>query len=68
MKKPLDEYGPAGIASAATEEKNDDDDFDLFGSDEEEDEEAERIKAERLAQYAAKKAKSMKFKISITSL
>jgi len=37
---------------------DDDDDFDMFGSDEEEevDEEAERIKNERLAAYAVKKA------------
>ncbi|XP_051557674.1 elongation factor 1-delta-like isoform X2 [Myxocyprinus asiaticus] len=35
---------------------DDDDDIDLFGSDEE-DEEAERIKAERVKEYAARKAK-----------
>jgi len=42
-----------------SESKDDnDDDFDLFGSsDEEDDDEAERIKAERLAQYAEKKSK-----------
>lgn len=39
------------------EESDDDDDIDLFGSDEEVDEEAEKLKAERLAAYAAKKAK-----------
>jgi len=39
------------------EEEEDDDDFDMFASDDEVDEEAERIKAERLAAYAAKKAK-----------
>ncbi|XP_076811424.1 elongation factor 1-delta-like isoform X1 [Clavelina lepadiformis] len=40
------------------EETDDDDDVDLFGSsDEEEDAEAERIRAERLAAYAAKKSK-----------
>lgn len=38
------------------EEDEDDDDIDLFGSDEE-DEEAERIKAQRVQEYAAKKAK-----------
>ncbi|KAJ1850220.1 Translation elongation factor 1 beta [Coemansia sp. RSA 486] len=45
---------PAAAAAAAEEE--DEDDIDLFGSDEEEDAEAERIKAERLAAYQAKKA------------
>uniref|UniRef100_A0A671PJ52 Translation elongation factor EF1B beta/delta subunit guanine nucleotide exchange domain-containing protein n=1 Tax=Sinocyclocheilus anshuiensis TaxID=1608454 RepID=A0A671PJ52_9TELE len=34
-----------------------DDDIDLFGSDEEVDEEAERLKEQRLQEYAAKKAK-----------
>ncbi|KAK6308802.1 hypothetical protein J4Q44_G00202650 [Coregonus suidteri] len=36
---------------------DDDDDMDLFGSDEEEDAEAERIKEQRLKEYAEKKAK-----------
>jgi len=45
----------AGSAPAAAEE--DDDDVDLFGSDdEEEDAEAERLKAERVAAYNARKA------------
>ena len=35
----------------------DDDDVDLFGSDEEEDAEAEKIREERVAAYAAKKSK-----------
>ena len=35
---------------------DDDDEVDLFGSDDEEDEEAERIKAERVAAYNVKKA------------
>jgi len=35
---------------------DDDDDMDLFGSDEEDDAEAERIKAERVAAYQAKKS------------
>ncbi|KAI9272812.1 hypothetical protein BDA99DRAFT_499272 [Phascolomyces articulosus] len=44
----------AAPAAAAAEE---DDDIDLFGSDDEEvDEEAEKIKAQRLAEYQAKKA------------
>ncbi|XP_041647884.1 elongation factor 1-delta-like isoform X2 [Cheilinus undulatus] len=37
------------------EEEEDDDDFDLFGSDE--DEEAEKLKEQRLKEYAEKKAK-----------
>lgn len=44
-------------APAAAEE---DDEVDLFGSDDEVDEEAERIKAERVAAYAAKKANKPK--------
>jgi len=39
------------------EEEEDEDDFDMFGSDDEVDEEAEKIKAERLAAYAEKKSK-----------
>jgi elongation factor 1-beta len=47
-------FGPAG---AAAEEAEDDEDVDLFGSDDEEvDEEAEKLKQQRLAEYAAKKA------------
>jgi elongation factor 1-beta len=46
-------------AAAATEE--DDDEVDLFGDDdEEEDAEAERVKAERVAAYTAKKASKPK--------
>jgi len=48
---------PARPAKKVVEEEEDDDDFDMFASDDEVDEEAERIKAERLAAYAAKKAK-----------
>ncbi|KAJ2299437.1 Translation elongation factor 1 beta, partial [Coemansia sp. RSA 2706] len=45
----------APVAAAA--EEDDDDDIDLFGSDDEEvDEEAEKLKAQRLAEYQAKKA------------
>ncbi|PAV23488.1 elongation factor 1 beta delta chain [Pyrrhoderma noxium] len=43
---------PAATAAAA----DDDEDIDLFGSDEEDDEEAERIKAERVKAYQEKKA------------
>lgn len=42
---------------AADAEDDDDEDIDLFGSDDEVDEEAEKLKAERLAAYHAKKAK-----------
>lgn len=50
---------PAGKASgsAAAAAEEDDDDVDLFGSDDDEvDEEAEKLKQQRLAEYAAKKA------------
>ncbi|KAL5511801.1 hypothetical protein ACEPAH_5019 [Sanghuangporus vaninii] len=43
-------------AAAPAAKADDDDDVDLFGSDEEEDEEAERIKAERVKAYNEKKA------------
>ena len=45
-----------GGAAAAAPAEDDDDEVDLFGSDDEEDAEAERIKAERVAAYNAKKA------------
>ncbi|KAI8926018.1 elongation factor 1-beta-like protein [Entophlyctis helioformis] len=60
-KKAASAYGPAAAAAAPAAAKAapaaaDEDDIDLFGSDdEEEDAEAERIKAERLAEYNAKK-------------
>ncbi|KAF7711259.1 elongation factor 1-beta [Silurus meridionalis] len=62
VKKPLGQYGPAGVedktgGAAPAKEAEDDDDIDLFGSDEEEDEETTRIKEERLAAYNAKKSK-----------
>ncbi|XP_049611459.1 elongation factor 1-beta [Syngnathus scovelli] len=61
VKKPLGQYGPAGVgdSTAAVAQKaadDDDDDVDLFGSDEEEDAEAARLKEERVAAYAAKKS------------
>lgn len=43
--------------TSAPVEEEDDDDMDLFGSDDEEDAEAERIKEQRLKEYAEKKAK-----------
>uniref|UniRef100_A0A3B3D8N2 Eukaryotic translation elongation factor 1 beta 2 n=1 Tax=Oryzias melastigma TaxID=30732 RepID=A0A3B3D8N2_ORYME len=62
VRKPLGQYGPAGVAdttsgSPAASKDEDDDDIDLFGSDEEEDPEAVKLKEQRLAEYAAKKAK-----------
>jgi len=48
-------------ASAPAASAEDEDEVDLFGSDDEEvDAEAERIKAERVAEYAAKKANKPK--------
>ncbi|XP_066533355.1 eukaryotic translation elongation factor 1 delta b (guanine nucleotide exchange protein) isoform X3 [Hoplias malabaricus] len=44
-------------APAKSDDEEEDDDIDLFGSDEEVDEEAERLKEQRLQEYAAKKAK-----------
>lgn len=53
--KPHTAYGPS--TSAAAPAAADDDDIDLFGSDEDEvDEEAEALKAKRVAEYQAKKA------------
>ncbi|KAG7087746.1 translation elongation factor EF-1 beta subunit (eEF1B) [Marasmius oreades] len=50
-----------GLAGAASgEAAEEDDDIDLFGDDEEEDAEAERIKAERVAEYNLKKANKPK--------
>uniref|UniRef100_A0A3B1JCB2 Eukaryotic translation elongation factor 1 delta a (guanine nucleotide exchange protein) n=1 Tax=Astyanax mexicanus TaxID=7994 RepID=A0A3B1JCB2_ASTMX len=46
---------PTRPAPVVKEENEEDDDIDLFGSDEE-DEEAERIKAQRVQEYAARKS------------
>jgi len=46
----------AAPAKAAAADADDDDEVDLFGDDDEEDAEAERVKAERVAAYQAKKA------------
>lgn len=54
-KKAASEYGPCGSTCKPSAAKNDDD-VDLFGSDSEEDAELERQKAQRLADYQAKKA------------
>ncbi|KAF0291375.1 Elongation factor 1-beta [Amphibalanus amphitrite] len=48
---------PGSAPSAAAAADDDDDDVDLFGSDDEDEAEKERVKAERVAAYAAKKAK-----------
>ncbi|EDO17342.1 hypothetical protein Kpol_1062p52 [Vanderwaltozyma polyspora DSM 70294] len=47
---------PTGSVPSATAAGEDDDDVDLFGSDDEVDEEAEKLKAQRLAEYNARKA------------
>jgi len=48
---------PAPKPAPPPADDDDDDDDDLFGSDDEDEEELKRIKEERLAAYAAKKAK-----------
>ena len=59
-------YGPESSeltvnpAKAPAADEEEDDDVDLFGSDDEEDEEAEKLKAERLAEYNKKKAGKVK--------
>jgi len=51
------EFGKLGTVSCdKQEEEDDDDDIDFFESDDEEDAEAERVKAERIAEYNARKA------------
>ena len=61
--KDISAYGPSGVAAAAKkpaadDDEDEDDDFDLFGSDDEEAQaEAEKVKAERVAAYQAKKSK-----------
>lgn len=54
------EAAPAPAPVEKKEEEAGDDDIDLFGSDEEEDAEAEKLKAERVAAYNAKKANKPK--------
>lgn len=53
-------FASAAAPAPAAAEDEDEDEVDLFGSDEEEDAEAERIKAERVATYNAKKANKPK--------
>jgi len=57
--KPAAAAAPAPAKEAAKEDDDDDDDVDLFGSDSDEEDDAEkaRITAERLKAYAEKKAK-----------
>jgi elongation factor 1-beta len=55
VKKAAGEYGPLASVGQPSTSKHDDD-VDLFGSDSEEDAELERQKAQRLAEYQAKKA------------
>jgi len=69
VKRPLGEYGPAGVADSTgpsvkvsstptSASKEDEEDFDLFGSeDEEESAESAKLNEERIAAYNAKKAK-----------
>lgn len=52
--------GGSSAAAAPAKAEDDDDEVDLFGSDDEEDAEAERVKAERVAAYNAKKANKPK--------
>ena len=54
-KKAASEYGPCD-STCKSSAANNDDDVDLFGSDSEEDAELEKQKAQRLAEYQAKKA------------
>ena len=61
----MNSYGSgeaAPAAAPAAKKPADDDDVDLFGS-ESEDEDSKRVKAERLAAYAAKKEKSNSFSL-----
>ncbi|CAE6468766.1 hypothetical protein ACGC1H_004195 [Rhizoctonia solani] len=53
-------FGGAGASAPAAAAAEDDDDVDLFGDDDEDDAEAERVKAERVAEYNARKANKAK--------
>lgn len=57
---PGQKFTKAAAASKEAAADDDDDDIDLFGEDEEEDAENERIKAERVKAYEAKKANKPK--------
>merc|ERR1712050_674006 len=54
--KRLDEIEGRMGGNAAPKKEEEDDDVDLFGSDDEDDAEAEKLKAERIAAYNARKA------------
>ncbi|KAI8088033.1 uncharacterized protein B0P05DRAFT_635245 [Gilbertella persicaria] len=61
VNKWYSEVKPAEAAAPTAAAAEDEDDIDLFGSDDEEvDEEAEKIKAQRVAEYNAKKANKPK--------
>lgn len=51
---------PAPAPAEKEKEEADEEEFDLFGGDEEDDAEAEKLKAERVAAYNAKKANKPK--------
>ncbi|GBN98316.1 Elongation factor 1-beta, partial [Araneus ventricosus] len=59
VKKDISAFADASSSASAKPSKagGDDDDLDLFGSDEEEDAEAEKLKQDRVKQYAEKKSK-----------
>ncbi|GFY78358.1 elongation factor 1-beta [Trichonephila inaurata madagascariensis] len=61
VKKDISAFTVASKSESAKPSKgaggDDDDDLDLFGSDDEGDDEAEKLKQERLKQYAEKKSK-----------
>jgi len=60
--------GNAFVGSAAAPPAEEDDEVDLFGEDDEEDDaEAERVKAERVAAYNAKKANKPKTIAKVSS-
>lgn len=50
----------SGSAATPAAEAEEDEEIDLFGSDEEDDEEAEKVKQQRVAEYNAKKANKPK--------
>ncbi|GMM38103.1 translation elongation factor 1 subunit beta [Saccharomycopsis crataegensis] len=57
----VDDFESLPAATSAAAEEEDDDEVDLFGSDDDEvDEEAEALKAKRIAEYNAKKANKPK--------
>jgi len=59
---------PAAAAAPADDDDDDDDDVDLFGSDDEVDEEAEKLKQQRLKEYNERKAAKNKVVIAKSSI